>query len=135
VFNENILTCFIDDAVGMEVRHHLNIDHIHWECDYPHSDSTWPNAPEMAMKYLDGLPREEIDKITHLNAIRNFGYDPFSHIPREQATVGALRAQATDVDTSLVSHGTGKFQDEGIVTAMTLAERISKSGRAAAGGT
>ena len=99
-------------------------DHIHWECDYPHSDSTWPNAPEMAMKYLDGLPDDEIDRITHLNAMRNFTYDPFAHIPREQATVGALRAQATDVDTTPVSHGTGKFQDEGIVTAMTLAERI-----------
>jgi len=126
VFNENILTCFIDDAVGMEVRHHLNPDHIHWECDYPHSDSTWPDAPELAMKYLDGLPDEDIDKITHLNAIKNFSYDPFAHIPREQCTVGALRAQATDVDTTPVSHGTGKFQDEGIVTAMTLAQRMGK---------
>ena len=126
VFNEHILTCFIDDAVGMEVRHHLNGDHIHWECDYPHSDSTWPNAPEMAMKYLAGVPDEEINKITHLNAMRNFTYDPFAHIPREQATVRALRAQATDVDTTPVSHGTGKFQDEGIVTAMTLAQRMGK---------
>jgi predicted TIM-barrel fold metal-dependent hydrolase len=126
VFNEHVLTCFIDDAVGMEVRHHLNGDHIHWECDYPHSDSTWPNAPEMAMKYLDGLPDEEINKITHLNAMRNFSYDPFAHIAREQATVGALRALAGDVDTTPVSHGTGKFQDEGIVTAMTLAERMGR---------
>ena len=126
VFNEHILTCFIDDAVGMEVRHHLNGDHIHWECDYPHSDSTWPNAPEMAMKYLAGVPDEEINKITHLNAMRNFSYDPFAHIPREQATVRALRAQATDVITTPVSHGTGKFQDEGIVTAMTLAQRMGK---------
>jgi hypothetical protein len=47
-----------------------------------------------------------------------------THTPREQATVGALRAQATDVDTTPVSHGTGKFQEEGIVTAMTLAERL-----------
>jgi hypothetical protein len=127
VFNENVLTCFIDDAVGMEIRHHLNIDHIHWECDYPHSDSTWPQAPEMAMKYLDGVPEEEINKITHLNAIKNFSYDPFAHIPREQCTVGALRAQATDVDTTPVSHGLGKFQEEGIVTAMTLSERIAAS--------
>lgn len=126
VFNEHILTCFIDDAVGMEVRHHLNGDHIHWECDYPHSDSTWPNAPEMAMKYFGDVSSEEINKITHLNAMRNFSYDPFALIPREQATVGALRAQATDVDTTPVSHGTGKFQDEGIVTAMTLAERMGK---------
>jgi len=126
VFNEQILTCFIDDAVGMEVRHHLNIDHIHWECDYPHSDSTWPNAPEMAMKYLEGLPREEIDKITHLNAMQNFSYRPFDHIPRGQCTVGALRAQAADVDTSLVAYGTGKFQDDGIVTTLTLAQRLAE---------
>jgi len=126
VFNEHILTCFIDDAVGMEVRHHLNGDHIHWECDYPHSDSTWPHSPELAMKYLSSVSDEEIDKITHLNAMRNFSYDPFAHIPREQATVGALRAQATDVDTTPVSHGTGKFQEEGIVTAVTLAQRMGK---------
>ena len=52
------------------------------------------------MKYLDGVPDADIDRITHLNAMRNFHYDPFAHIPREQATVGALRAQATDVDTT-----------------------------------
>jgi hypothetical protein len=126
VFNQNILTCFIDDAVGMEIRGHLNPDHIHWECDFPHSDSTWPRAPETAMRYLDGLPDEDINKITHLNAMRNFSFDAFSHIPPEQATVGALRAQAPDVDTTPVSYGTGKFQDEGIVTAMTLAERMAK---------
>jgi len=125
VFNDRILTCFIDDAAGIEVRHHLNMDHVHWECDYPHSDSTWPNAPEMAMKFLDGLPDADIDRITHLNAIRNFSYDPFSVIPREQCTVGALRAQATDVDISLKSFGTGKFQEDGIVTAMTLAQRMA----------
>ena len=126
VFNENVLTCFIDDAVGIEVRHHLNMDFIHWECDYPHSDCTWPNSPEMAMKWLGGLPDADINRITHLNAMRNFTYDPFAHIPREQATVGALRAQATNVDTSLVSHGTGKFQDSGIVTTLTLSERIAQ---------
>ena len=126
VFNEHILTCFIDDAVGMEVRHHLNLDHVHWECDYPHSDSTWPEAPEAAMRYLDGLPDADIDRITHLNAMRNFSYDPFAHIPREEATVGALRAKATDVDTAPKAFGIPKFQDEGIVTALTLAERMAK---------
>ncbi len=127
VFNENVLTCFIDDAVGMEVRHHLNPKHIHWECDYPHSDSTWPNSPEMAMKYLEALPDEDINRITHLNAMENFSYDPFALIAREQCTVGALRAQAAGVDTTPVSHGTGKFQDDGLVTAVTLSERIAKA--------
>ena len=124
VFNENVLTCFIDDAVGIEVRSHLNPNQIHWECDYPHSDSTWPTSPEMAMKFLGALPDAEINRITHLNAMANFTFDPFAHRPREECTVGALRAQAVDVDTTAVSHGTGKFQDEGIVTAITLAERL-----------
>jgi Amidohydrolase len=125
VFREQIVTCFIDDAVGVELRHHLNLDNVCWECDYPHSDSTWPDAPETAMRYLEGLPKEDIDRITHLNAMRIFSYDPFAHLPREQCTVGALRARATDVDTTPVSHGTGKFQEGGLVTAMTLAERIA----------
>ena len=31
---------------------------------------------------------------------RFFGWDPFRHTPREQASVSALRALATDVDTT-----------------------------------
>jgi len=127
VFNDNVITCFIDDAVGMEVRHHLNMDHVTWECDYPHSDSTWPTAPEQAWQFLQDLPEDDIHRITHRNAIREFSYDPFSVIPQDQCTVGALRAQATDVDLTLRSHGKGKFQEEGIVTALTLAERIASS--------
>jgi hypothetical protein len=125
VFRDQIVTCFIDDAVGIEIRHHLNLDNVCWECDYPHSDSTWPEAPETAVRYLEGLPPDEVDRITHRNAMRLFSYDPFVHIPPGQATVGALRARAADVDTTPVSHGTGKFQPEGPVTAVTLAERIA----------
>jgi hypothetical protein len=77
------------------------MDNITWECDYPHSDTTWPNAPELAMRYMAGLTDEEIDKITHLNAMRHFRYDPFAHIPREQATAGALRQRADGWDTSI----------------------------------
>ncbi|MFV0316805.1 MAG: amidohydrolase family protein [Microthrixaceae bacterium] len=130
VFNERILNCFIDDAVGVELREHLNIGNIHWECDYPHSDSTWPDSPELASRYLEGLSDDEVARITHLNAMDNFHYEPFEHIPREEATVAALRAQATDVDTTPRVFGTGKFQDEGIVTATTLAERMAEQAKA-----
>jgi predicted TIM-barrel fold metal-dependent hydrolase len=128
VFDEHILTCFISDHAGVEQRHHLNGDHIHWECDYPHSDSTWPASPESVMEQLAGVPDDEIDKITHANAMANFSYDPFAHLARADCTVGALRAQAAakGVDTDPVVRGTGKFQDEGIVTVMTLAERLGK---------
>jgi predicted TIM-barrel fold metal-dependent hydrolase len=101
VFKDRIVTCFIDDAFGVENRHHLNLDNVTWECDYPHSDSTWPHAPEMAMKYLADVPDAEVNKITHENAMRIFRFDPFAVRPRERCTVAALRAEATDVDTSL----------------------------------
>ena len=37
-----------------------------------------------------------VNKLTHENAMRIYQYDPFIHVPREHATVGALRAQVTD---------------------------------------
>jgi predicted TIM-barrel fold metal-dependent hydrolase len=102
VFRERVLTCFIEDTVGLETRHHIGIDHIAWECDYPHSDATWPQSPENLMKSIEqvGLEDWEIEKITWQNACKFFRFDPFEHIAREDATVGALRAQATDVDTT-----------------------------------
>jgi predicted TIM-barrel fold metal-dependent hydrolase len=85
--------CFISDRSGVEDRERIGIDNITWECDYPHSDSTWPHSPEAIAKQMDGVPESEIAKITHGNAMRIFRYDPFQHRSREQATVGALRAE------------------------------------------
>lgn len=105
VFLDHILTCFIDDRVGIETRSHLKVDRIMWECDYPHSDSTWPYAPERLAANLVGMSDHEIDQITHVNAMRWFQFDPFVHVPREAATVGALRARAEGVVTTLPSTG------------------------------
>jgi predicted TIM-barrel fold metal-dependent hydrolase len=99
VFRERIVACFIEDPTGVKLRHDIGIDTITWECDYPHSDSTWPTSPETVAKQLDGLPDEDLDKITHLNAMAIYHFDPFSRRPRERCTVGALRLEATDVDT------------------------------------
>src|SRR5206468_3853098 len=46
VFRRHILTCFIADPVGVQLRNDIGIDNICWEMDYPHSDSSWPAAPE-----------------------------------------------------------------------------------------
>jgi predicted TIM-barrel fold metal-dependent hydrolase len=100
VFREQIITCFIDDRPGIELRSWIGIDNITWECDYPHSDSEWPRSPESIMKIADGVSDAEINRMTHENAMRLFHYDPFSSFGREACTVGALRAQATDVDTA-----------------------------------
>lgn len=124
VFLERIALCFIDDGFGVESRHKLNMDMIAWECDYPHSDSTWPLAPETLAPYLDGVAVDDINKITHQNALRLFSFDVFSHVPPNQATVGALRAQAGDVELGLRSSTRLKKTGTDTVSVLDLAARV-----------
>jgi predicted TIM-barrel fold metal-dependent hydrolase len=114
VFREHFLCCYITDPSGLELRHRMGMDIIAWECDYPHTDTTWPESPEFSWKELQdaGCTPEEIDKITFENACRFFDWDPFEHTRREDATVGALRARATDVDTTRMSRAEWKAQNE-----------------------
>ncbi|MDH4017085.1 MAG: amidohydrolase, partial [Actinomycetota bacterium] len=113
VFREHILTCFIDDAIGIKLRHDIGIDIVNWECDYPHSDTTWPNAPERLAQSLEGVSDDDVHKMTWANAARDYSFDPFTHRKREDCTVGALRAESPDVDMTLISAGgTPPAEDE-----------------------
>ncbi|GAT16458.1 metal-dependent amidohydrolase [Mycolicibacterium thermoresistibile] len=99
----------------MQLRHRIGIDNICWEADYPHSDSMWPGAPEELWEVLtaNNVPDDEINKITHENAMRWYSFDPFTHIPRDKATVGALRkaAEGHDVSIRALSKHTGNRGD------------------------
>jgi hypothetical protein len=99
VFKQRILCCFINDPVGVSLIDQFNIDNVCWESDFPHSDSSWPQGPEVNERQFATLSDEQINKITHENAMRHFSFDPFAIRPKERATVRALRAEATDVDT------------------------------------
>jgi predicted TIM-barrel fold metal-dependent hydrolase len=126
LFREHIVTCFIDDPVGIKLRHEAGIENITWECDYPHSDTTWPEAPERLGRSLVGVPDDEIDLITHQNALRHFRFDPFAQRERDACRVSALRAEATGVDLSLKSHG-GKAPAVGAapVTAHDITQQLA----------
>jgi predicted TIM-barrel fold metal-dependent hydrolase len=126
VFRERFVTCFIDDAAGLEMRHKIGVDRICWEADYPHSDSTWPRSPERLAESLGGLTDDEINAITHGNAMRELQFDPFALRPREQCTVGALRATATDVDLTIRSSGKPVDAPESPVTIVALLEKAAK---------
>jgi predicted TIM-barrel fold metal-dependent hydrolase len=111
VFREHILTCFIADPVGLALRNEIGIDNICWEQDYPHSDSSWPYAPEelarMAARY--DVPDADLNKITYENAMRWYQFDPFAARAREQCTVGALRSEVEGHDTSVRSYDKGRY--------------------------
>ncbi len=108
VFREHFLTCFISDPVGVEMRERIGIDNIAWEADYPHSDSLWPNAPEelAGVFNANSVSDEHARKMTHENAMRWYSFDPFAHVPKEDATVGALRRKAAGHDVSIMSLST-----------------------------
>src|SRR4051794_10240051 len=129
VFDEHILTCFIDDRFGVANRDSLNIDHVMWECDYPHSDSTWPFSPEQIAEHFVGVCDLDVDRMTHLNAMRNFSYDPFSVLGgRDACTVGALRARAADHDVSIRSTR-AKDAATGVVTSSDLTTSLVRPSR------
>jgi len=114
VFREHILACYITDPSGLELRHRIGLDIIAWECDYPHTDTTWPESPEFAWREFQeaSCNDEEINRITWENACRFFDWDPFRYTRREQATVGALRALAEDVDVQRMSRQEWKKRNE-----------------------
>jgi len=108
IMDEQLICCWIDDPVGVDMRHKMNIDMICWECDYPHSDSSWPQSPEAFYKQMQAsnCSDADIDKISHANAMRLYKFDPFTTLGgRENCTVGALRSQAEGWDVSIKARG------------------------------
>jgi predicted TIM-barrel fold metal-dependent hydrolase len=114
-FRRHILTCFIDDQFGLKNLDYVGEDTVMWECDYPHSDTLWPIAPEFLWASVNQMAKGVIDKITHLNAMREYHYDPISLLGRENCTVGALRAKAEHIDTS-PRHGLGGLKTDSMAT-------------------
>ncbi len=115
IFKRHFLNCFIDDAFGLKNLEDIGEDMVAYESDYPHSDTLWPFAPEHLWKSVQKLTDAQIDKVTHLNAMRFFRFDPFEHYKREELTVGALRARAKakGVDTTPYSSDGARPVEEG----------------------
>ena len=123
VFREHFLTCFIADPVGVQLRHMIGLDNIAWECDYPHSDSSWPHAPEELARAAADVPEDELARITYENACRWYSFDPFAHRTKERSTVAALRAEARGHDVAIRSFDKGRFERTGTGTDLSRLAR------------
>lgn len=64
--------CTIDTESALALRHHIGVDHIMIESDYPHADSTWPDTQAHLGAGLGELPADDVRKITWENASRLF---------------------------------------------------------------
>jgi predicted TIM-barrel fold metal-dependent hydrolase len=72
IASRNFYWCMIEEPWGLSARDVIGVERIMWECDYPHTDSTWPNSQSTAGDILDTIPRGEADLIAFRNAERLF---------------------------------------------------------------
>src|SRR5262249_44760167 len=86
LFHERIYVCFINDRVGVKLLDEFSPTQVCWESDYPHSDSSWPQAPEKLWQLVADLDPDVVDHITHRHAMRAYQFDPFSVRPRQRRT-------------------------------------------------
>lgn len=78
IFHKHFWATFMVDTVGIELRHRLNIDHLMWSTDYPHSGSDWPNSRVTIERVFRGVPKGEVKKMLHDNVKALYRLD---HIP------------------------------------------------------
>jgi predicted TIM-barrel fold metal-dependent hydrolase len=67
VFHRNIWATFMVDTVGIELRHRLNVDHLMWSTDYPHTGTDWPNSRVTIARMFRGVEPATVKKLLHDN--------------------------------------------------------------------
>jgi len=67
VFHRNFYSTFMVDRSGLELRHRLNVDHLMWSTDYPHSGTDWPNSGVSIENLFRGVPQDEVKKMLRDN--------------------------------------------------------------------
>jgi predicted TIM-barrel fold metal-dependent hydrolase len=76
LFKDHVFGTFIEDQAGVRLLDIIGEDNVMLECDYPHSDSTWPQTTTLANKWLGHLTEEVQQKITIGNASRVYNFTP-----------------------------------------------------------
>jgi predicted TIM-barrel fold metal-dependent hydrolase len=76
LFKDHVYGTFIEDHAGLRLLDIIGEDNVMLECDYPHSDSTWPDTVNLANKWLGHLPEDVQHKITVGNAARVYDFTP-----------------------------------------------------------
>jgi predicted TIM-barrel fold metal-dependent hydrolase len=68
VFRRNFFFTTFSDERTMALRDQIGVDHIMFETDYPHSDSSWPDSQAIVAAQLAGVPAADAERMTFRNA-------------------------------------------------------------------
>ncbi|MCW2707760.1 MAG: putative amidase [Frankiales bacterium] len=74
VLKRNFWFCAVEDPTAFALRDRIGVDHILLEEDYPHCDSLWPRTQSVIASSLQGLPAEDVRKISWENAAKLYNH-------------------------------------------------------------
>jgi predicted TIM-barrel fold metal-dependent hydrolase len=60
---------FMEDHVGVNMRHEIGLDNICWASDFPHSVCDWPWSVETVQRQFKNVPADERLRIQALNVL------------------------------------------------------------------
>jgi predicted TIM-barrel fold metal-dependent hydrolase len=72
-FDRQCYAAFLEDHGAVFARHQIGIGNLLWECDYPHSDTTWPYSRKFIAEQFKDVPEAERQQIVAGNAARLYG--------------------------------------------------------------
>jgi predicted TIM-barrel fold metal-dependent hydrolase len=81
LFHRNFWATFMIDTVGMDLRYRMNLAHVMWSTDYPHTGCDWPNSRVTIERVFRGLPLDEVRRFLHTNAVELYGLDVPDALP------------------------------------------------------
>ncbi len=74
-WKRQVYATFMDDAIGIEICHHVGEKTYMWASDYPHTQSTWPRSREVITQNFATVSDDVRRNITCHNVADLYGFD------------------------------------------------------------
>ena len=72
---DNAVWVFLNDPIGVKMRHEVGVDKLLWGSDFPHSATDWPYSGEAIDGMFEGVPEDERYRMLAGNAADFFRLD------------------------------------------------------------
>ena len=59
----------------MDLLHRMNVSHLMWSSDYPHSGSDWPHSRQTIERVFRGVDPALVKKMLHTNCKELYSLD------------------------------------------------------------
>lgn len=74
-WKRQVYATFMDDAIGIELYHHVGEHTYMWASDYPHTQSTWPRSRDVIARNFATVSDDVCRNITCHNVADLYGFD------------------------------------------------------------